>query len=490
MKTIQLEISLLDKNKKISRTILVPKKTTYQQLHEMIQLVFNLDHIEAFMFEKNKKVIENEQTNKTLIRLKQNDTFDYYYDLINMIHFRCVVKEIIDSDECRCIHVQGKNLYESVHAEVEDVYQSDVDLDWINTCLKAYQKDYEQSFKERLKSLLERLIKIRFFQDYMHNQIVCIDLPQNRSVFMGCDASEDVILNFHINANKLVEYTSVNPKAITQSIIKYHDCIELALVKRAKSDLDVDFDCTVGPFGVFFNYANIFEDEEVPSFFKEMYLVALEKYILVIEECAKKQIKFKYGRMMHIDQQNVVKQIDGKLNITNIDLVNETSYDQLKKVFEKRENTIEVDVLSLFEDSEVVTLAIIGNKTEGFSTEKIYNASTKSMLATILGMLIERWSHSGIDSIILMRDTNLYKEVNKICETMDIECQLVDNLIEMDDAFIQDEHVNFNELNPKDIVLRLLEELGVDTIKLQEREIKKEDLLEKIEHLKNDKKYS
>ena len=43
MKSFELKISLIQKKKRIMRTLLVSKKTTYEQLHEMIQLLFNLD---------------------------------------------------------------------------------------------------------------------------------------------------------------------------------------------------------------------------------------------------------------------------------------------------------------------------------------------------------------------------------------------------------------------------------------------------------------
>ena len=55
MKSFELKISLIQKKKRIMRTLLVSKKTTYEQLHEMIQLLFNLDCTEAYSFELNKE---------------------------------------------------------------------------------------------------------------------------------------------------------------------------------------------------------------------------------------------------------------------------------------------------------------------------------------------------------------------------------------------------------------------------------------------------
>ena len=59
MKSLELKISLTQKKKRIMRTLLVSKNTTYEQLHEMIQILFNLDCCESYGFEVNKKMIQN-----------------------------------------------------------------------------------------------------------------------------------------------------------------------------------------------------------------------------------------------------------------------------------------------------------------------------------------------------------------------------------------------------------------------------------------------
>ena len=81
MKSFELKISLIQKKKRIMRTLLVSKKTTYEQLHEMIQLLFNLDCTEAYTFEVNKKMIQKDKKQsekKSLIKLKDKDVFYLY----------------------------------------------------------------------------------------------------------------------------------------------------------------------------------------------------------------------------------------------------------------------------------------------------------------------------------------------------------------------------------------------------------------------------
>ena len=218
------------------RTLLVSKKTTYEQLHEMIQLCFNLDCCEAYSFEVNKKIIQKDKKQsekKNLLKVKDKDLIYYHYDLVEPLHFKI---EVCQSNEeisyPKCVKTVGKHLYEGLNGLIESKYQADVDLNWINSCLSYYNEEKKKDFYYEIKNRVKELSQIRYFQDYMHNQIVQIHLPQNRIVYMACDATEDVILNFHINSNKLLEYTSINQKSVSQSVIKYHDCIELCMMKK------------------------------------------------------------------------------------------------------------------------------------------------------------------------------------------------------------------------------------------------------------------
>ena len=123
MKSFELKISLIQKKKRIMRTLLVSKKTTYEQLHEMIQLLFNLDCTEAYTFEVNKKMIQKDKKQsekKSLIKLKDKDVFYYHYDLVEPLHFKINVGLSDNSDTPKCIQTVGKNLYEGLRGSVED----------------------------------------------------------------------------------------------------------------------------------------------------------------------------------------------------------------------------------------------------------------------------------------------------------------------------------------------------------------------------------
>lgn len=495
MKAMQINISLTQKRKKIMRTLIVSKKTTYEQLHEMIQILFNLDCCEEYSFEIDKKWIQKDEKHselKTLVRLKENDIFYYHYDLIDSLHFKIEVLNSIESSIVPlCTQIVGKNLYEGIQGNVESKYQSDVDINWINESLSYYQETKQAYFYEQVKESIQKLSKIRFFQDFMHNQIIQIHLPQNRVVYMGCDASEDVILNFHINSNKLMEYTSINQRSISQSIIKYHDCIELSMLKRSRLDEKMDFDFNVGNYGIFLSHANVFSNEIIPVFYMNIYLHALRQYVKVIEYCQKNELKFVLGKMLVIDTNDEIQVCDGKMVIYNIAFLEEKEALNIKEKYSMHNTKVEVDVLTFPKGiNDLETICIVGDNVNGYLECEIHCSSLKTMLVKIFMLLQKRWEMFGMDKTIVLRDLNLKKEFEKICEQFGIECQYENQLTGIDAKYILgDKHVDLENMDPKTILLRILEELGIDMNELQHVDATS-DIVEKIQSIKDSKKYS
>lgn len=489
MKAIQFEITLLKKRKRIKRTLLVSKKATFDELHGMIQLLFNLDHVEEYEFKKGMHSYSRKKDfDKTLMKIVIGDTFNYYYDLVNELQFRLEAKDIVESDTfAKCIDYSGKNLYESVDDSIDESLQSKFDLEWVNASLQAYDSNYENEFNKRMTSILTDLASIRYFQDYLHNQIVEIDLPCRRRVYIGADASDDVVINFHINSNKLAEYSSIG-QAAPQCIIKYHDCIECSFIKKSKDDGVEDFDYNILTYGVFFDYANVFYDGMLPDFFKEMYLYALDQYVKVIEYCSHHDLKFQYGKMLKIDDHDQISVIDGRLILTNVFFLSEELCHNLSAQYQKTDHICEVDVLSLInQNGEIETKCIVGDHHK-FYEEQIYNGSLKTMLSHLFHLLMQRWDEQGLDHKIVMRDANLYKEMKKICDSMQIECELQISLEEIDEAYLSSTAPNlFEDMDPKEVILRLLEELGISG-----EDLKKAEIDDKLSLLfeNDDKKFS
>ena len=495
MKSMELKISLMKKKKRIMRTLMISKNTTYEQLHEMIQLCFNLDLCEAYSFEINKKVIQRDKKQnekKLLNKLKDKDVFYYHYDLVEPLHFKIEVQtsnEIIETP-C-CIKTVGKNLYEGLSASIEEKYQSDVDMQWINACLSYYNVNKINAFYDEVKNRVRELSQIRYFQDYMHNQIVQIHLPQNRIVYMACDATEDVILNFHINSNKLLEYTNINQKSISQSIVKYHDCVELCMMKKSYVDMKTDFDFMVGSYGVFLSYANVFHNEEIPAFFMHMYLKAFDQYIQAMKYCQKNQIKFTEGKMLNVDSNHEISVNAGQMVVYNISFLDPQMASNIKNEYPINQSKVEIDVLTLPKGiNQLETICIVGDGVNGHLECEMFNTSLKTMLVHIFSLLLERWKVIGMDAILVLRDKNLYQEFNYIAELLGIECLLENKLPSIDAKYISvKKHESAENMDPKMMILRLLEELGIDPNNIQTIDTTK-DILEKLENMKDDKKYN
>ena len=494
MKALQLKISLTKKKKRISRVLLVSKTETFDNLHGMIQILFNLDSTEMYTFEINKKLISRSSTNshlKTLNRLKENDVFYYHYDLIDSLHFKIEVLESVTTETAPlCIKANGKNLYEGVEEQLEEKYQSNVDIKWINQCLSYYREDVRYTFMNDVKKEIVRLTHIKYFQDYMHNQIVKIVCPQDKIIYMGCDATSDVVLNYHVNSNKLIEYTGINPSAGSQSILKYHDCIECTLMRKNSLDDDIEFDFKVGNFGVFVSHANVFTNEDIPVEYMNQYLYALRKYVDVIEYAKLNNIKYKLGYMIE-SKDNEINQVIGRMNIYNIEFLGEELCKELTKQYPLVDDYVEIDVLTFHKyEHKLETKVIVGNK-NNYLESVVYNGSLKTLLVEILVLLQARWEKSGMDKTWILRDNHLVNEFKKISKYLGVEIVLQDQLDGIDEKYlINSKNMEVDDLDPSQMVIKLMEELGLDTKNLHQVELSKEELIEKIQSIRNQKKYS
>jgi len=493
MQALQLKISLMKKKKRISRVLLVSKTETFENLHGMIQILFNLDSIEMYTFEVDKKLISKNKLNshlKTLNKCKEKDVFYYHYDLIDSLHFKIEVLENVNTDIAPlCIKASGKNLYEGVEEQIEEKYQSNVDMKWINECLSYYREDVRNTFMSNVKNEILRLTQIKYFQDYMHNQIVKVVCPQEKIIYMGCDATDDVVLNYHINSNKLIEYTGINPKSSSQSILKYHDCIECTLMKKAGLNKGIEFDFSVGNFGVFVSHANVFTDEQIPVEYMNQYLYALKKYVDAMEYAKLNNIKYKLGMMIEVNQE--INQVLGRMNIYNIEFLGEEICKELTNQYPLVDNIVEIDVCTFHKyEHELETKVIVGDK-DHLLESVIYNGSLKTMLVEILVLLQERWEQSGMDKIWVLRDNHLVNEFNKIAKYLGVEIILSDELEAIDEKYLLNSKSDeSDDLDPTQMILKMMEELGLDTKNLHQVELSKEELIERIQSIRNQKKYS
>ena len=155
------------------------------------------------------------------------------------------------------------------------------------------------------------------------------------------------------------------------------------------------------------------------------------------------------------------------------------------------ENTVEIDVLTFHKQyQELETKVIVGDHDQ-FLESVIYNGSLKTLLVEILVLLQERWEKSGMDKTWILRDNHLVNEFNKISKFLGVDIILKDKLDGIDKKYLVNyKMTEVDDLDPSQMVMKLMEELGLDTKNLHQVELSKEELIEKIQSIRNQKKYS
>ena len=182
-----------------------------------------------------------------------------------------------------------------------------------------------------------------------------------------------------------------------------------------------------------------------------------------MQYCQKNQIKFTEGKMLDING-NEISLNNGQMVIYNISFMNQESADKIKNEYPKNQLKVEIDVLTLPKGiNNQETICIVGDSVNGHLECEIHNASLKTMLAHIFSLLQERWKITGMDAVLVLRDKNLEREFNYLAQQLDIECRLENKLPSIDAKYISTSKRNSIEnMDPKTLVLRLLEELGID----------------------------
>jgi len=98
MKILQLKISLLDIKPEIWRRIEVEEKSSFHELHEIIQTVMGWDnaHLYSFEFNKNERISDEEAGNIIISEklIKEKQKFKYIYDFGDDWEHAIVVEKI------------------------------------------------------------------------------------------------------------------------------------------------------------------------------------------------------------------------------------------------------------------------------------------------------------------------------------------------------------------------------------------------------------
>lgn len=492
MKAVELKITMIDPTTEITRTICVPKRFSFDQLHQCIQIAFNFENIEYYDFYYNNRHINRDLRNhdqRKLLSLKENDQIEYQYGAIEPFSFIIDVLKIVDvkSEIPQLLDFQGNNAVETISSEWDPNKQTPCDPTWIAHLYEGFADDYQEKFDMKFKECLERLTQIRYFQDYVHNQIVQIECLNQRKVYFGADATDGVIINFHENSEKLMTFTTIDTSILPQSNVKYHDCIECVLIKKATNEIE-EFDYTINKFGVLFSRVGVVSQPELPQGLAVLYLDAFEKYVQTIEAVASQDIKAQPSYMIRVDQQGKWQQVKSSVEV-NLDLgehISKLCY-ELDESFRNKE-TWELDVLSLLnrKKNEIETRVIVGNFENDFEDYVIRTISLKHLLFEITAFLNWNFNFKGICKVLLVRDKNLVPLLTPFCERLGIQLELVNKCRELDRHYDLEPKKSIEKFEEiESVIMKMLSDMGVDLDSVDAFEVSgPEELQDRLDEIK------
>lgn len=464
---------IIKEKKKISRTLLVPLNTTYANLHQMIQIAFNLENVEYYEFETNTALIKRLKDGKHTcasskkIHFSENESFEYRYDLIHPLYFQCAVEKIEKSQrQVPCvIEATGKNLYETIIDKIDAKKQSDFDMTWTNQRYLVFDKNNKihQQIEASLLQSMKELTGIKYFQDYMHGQVVRVECPQKRYVYFGCDASKDCYLNFHRNGSKLVQYLQMNPQALPASIERYQDCITLSLYKISTAEKN-NYSYTANGYGAFITNYDVMECENIRLDEKLLYAYALKQYVKVIQACAKNQMKLEDGVMRCISLQSTISSEALLLEDEKVILGFEDKLTSHFACCTRSQDCCEIDVLTLenANQEELFSNVLIIARNNLVDEIVLQNTSLKTIMSEVFLNLEAHFFQSGIVSQCIVRDKNMAQMMASFTQALQIDVSIQSHL-PMIDAFYQEHYATMEEgEEEKEVMVQLFHAMGIE----------------------------
>lgn len=478
MKALQIHIALKRKRKKVERTLILPKKETFHHLHEAIQLAFNLSNLEAYEFTGEFGIISQIKYDskvsfptRKLLCLKEQDVFTYQYDRLETLTFVCTVEKILDIKEWKIslIHSVGNALYDNVHDTLDAKQMAKTDMNWINQCLdKMSWSEENQQYHDEIEDVLKELCSIKYFQDFIHQQIFEIILPMNHRVYFGCDCTESVHVNYYASYNKLAEYMCHNPKGLPASVEKYHDCISCVIYRLENPQEKDYYDYIMNPYGAFITCLSVAHNEMIPAYQRHMYLMALRQFVKCVHYCQGNNLKSAIGQMITIDWKDHIRLGTFQIKFPKFEVA---SPEQLQECFQdlpRNEDVLEMDVITVLDypSEELFTSILAIGIGSDIKEILLQNTSFKTIFPYVRDYLIDYWEKQGLNSLIKVRDENMENLLQEMCRPLQIDLQVCDRLTNIDQYFFNHYFTNrlsdHDEASAHQIILEVLRKLGVD----------------------------
>lgn len=452
MKTLELTISISDNGVSASRKCLIPAQYTYEELHRIIQLLFGLDNVEFYAFKLNKNTFiraissgpHDKPAATKLLRLKINDTFHYYYDILESFDFKIRVTDILDSKKNVpvVLNYRGKNLYEGILRGNFSAKRTAFDMKWCNNILKAFRGSAaETECRAEINTAFKKLLSIKNWQDYVYNCIYEIHSGQGRTFYIASNCMNDVIIDVYANADKLMQYVNMNINAMDYSAIRYHDTLTLDITRLDYREDRSSYDFSTNTYGATLTRCNVFNPHQILMIEELIYFTDIfNKMVTVIADiAAKPEIKL---------EKHVIIKNDGSYTIQPLALVTHPfgiDIDLDLDLIKGEDNydtsdTIEIDVVSVYDEearnaNDFYPVLLLIADEENIEEMRLENCSLKTIAYNIIDMLLNRLLWHGPYEKIIVRDTNMSSILEPFA-TLGTEIVIEDHLEWLDDHVI------------------------------------------------------
>ena len=447
MKACQIKISYTQKRNSITRILVISRKFDFETLHRAIQLMFALENVELYEFELGNLCIKQvkdkantRQSTMKMTKLKKGDLFTYNYDVFDSLDFVCEVLDIVDTQLSYPVVVDftGNNLYENYHSSKRKGVP--FDMEWCNHALKCFSTDENDLYElsEKIEDNYRRLVIIKNWQDYVHGNIMEIECPNGRSLYVGGDATHDVHLDFYMNRLKLIQYLRKNINALDTSVIKYHDAITLSIFKLQPSEDRFAYDMTWLSYAATLDRNNVFQmNHRIPVDELALFAHAFTAYVDIITKMAEQKLKIEAHKIL-------IYKLNGTFDINDIKVQNEQIHIELNKInkeyfdsIERNDETLQIDVVSVYNDEaedekHLFPTFLILADAEQLEEVTLENGSFKTIASEIMQSLLPLMDTKGCYKCIQVRDENMLDLLKPFCDQLHIDIEIADYLDKID----------------------------------------------------------
>lgn len=443
MKACQIKIKLLKTKKKVTRTIIIPKQFTFDDLHKVIQVCFGLYDLELYEFSYNNKFLRRctdsnkiDSANKKLIRVKEGEKFTYMYDLLDTSMFECHVEKIVDVKESYpiLIDAKGENLMEAGMQSVTAPAQ--FNEQWVQDVLKgfSFSLDEQNELIMQIKASFEKLIKIKNWQDYIHGNIMKVNLEGQRDIYIGADASDNARLDFYPTKEALNRFMLRNNNAPLWNRFAYPSISSMLICKMRESKERDNFILSSGHYGCYVEYLTLNAEKQLPLGERTIFTKALARYVDCIQKMADEKMALEQKKLF-------IYKMDGTLETEELNfgyedlmtVLKEEYVNEVKKM--PKHQILEVDVVQVYEEETGFRDYLFLADELGVEGILLGSLSMKTIQFEFLRSIFQRFEIMGCYKEIWVRDYNMLGLLSIFADQCGIKLNMNSLLPQLDDFY-------------------------------------------------------